>query len=126
MLEYRELRPEEFSLAPREVPGSDVYNPQNSRILATIDDKGEVVATWTISYCLHLEPFWVREDHRKSMTIMRRMTEAMKAILKRDGFQCCYTVVLFSTPVLAKFARWFGARKIDGDLYCWTDPSTKI
>jgi hypothetical protein len=118
---YRELLPEEFHLAPREVPGSEAYTPDNARILAAIDEKGEVVSTWTMFLCLHLEPFWVREDHRKSMTIMRRMAEAMKSILKRDGFPSCYTTVMDSTPVLAKFARWFGASKVNGSLYYWVN-----
>jgi hypothetical protein len=126
MLTYRELLPDEFRLAPREVPGSEGYTPENSRILAAINEKGEVVSTWTMFMIVHLEPFWVREDYRKSMTIMRRMTEHMKALMKDLGIQACYTVVLFNTPVLARFAKWFGARKIDGDLYYWTDPSAKI
>jgi hypothetical protein len=119
---YRELTPEEFHLAPREVPGSDVYTAANSRILAAFDEKGEVIATWTMFGMIHIEPFWVREDHRKSMTLMRRMTEHMKALLKDSQIGCVYTVVMDSTPVLRKFAEWFGAKKVDGTLYYWVAP----
>ncbi len=116
---YRELTPEEFHLAPREVPGSDVYTAENSRILAAFDERGDVIATWTMFGMIHIEPFWVREDHRKSMALMRRMTEHMKALLKDSQIGCVYTVVMDSTPVLRKFAEWFGAKKVDGTLYYW-------
>jgi hypothetical protein len=124
-LQYRELLPEEFPLAPREVPGSEIYTPENSRILAAITPDGQVVATWTMFLCLHIEPFWIREDHRKSMTIMRRMTEHMKGLLRESGFEEVYTVVLEKTPVLARFASFFGARPVDGILYKWKDDSHK-
>lgn len=119
---YRELKPEEFHLAPREVPGSDVYNATNSRILAAINENGEVVATWTMFAMIHIEPFWVREDYRKSMSIMRRMAENMKALLRESKIGCVYTIVMDSTPVLQKFAKWFGATKVDGSLYYWVAP----
>ena len=120
-LTYRELTPEEFPMAPREVPGSEIFNPSNSRILACFNDAGEIVSTWTIYASIHIEPFWIREDYRKSKSIMRRMTEHMKALLRMGGQRSCYTVVMGSTPVLERFARWFGAKKVDGTLYLWED-----
>lgn len=121
-LTYRELLPDEFHMAPREVLGSEVFTPENSRILAAIDEKGEVVATWTMYAMIHLEPFWIRPDHRGSMTIVRRMGQHMKALLKASGLQSCYTVVMDATPVLHKCAEWFGFKKIDGSLYYWVAP----
>lgn len=120
-LTYRELLPEEFHLAPREVPGSADYTPENSRILAAFNEKGEVVSTWTMFMIVHIEPFWVREDYRKSMTIMRRMTEHMKALIKDLKLPAVYTVVMDSTPVLRKFAEWFGAKRVEGSLYYWVN-----
>jgi hypothetical protein len=120
-LTYRELRPEEFVKAPREVPGSEIFTPANSRILAAIDEKGDVVATWTFFLCAHIEPVWVREDHRHSMRILARMSNAMKTMLRAMGVMEVYTVVLDKTPVLHKFAVWFGAKPIDGTLYNWKD-----
>ncbi len=122
MITYRELTPEEFHLAPHEVPGSEAYSPANSRILAAFNEKGEIVSTWTMFAMIHIEPFWVREDYRKSMTIMRRMTENMKALLRESGIPAVYTVVMDSTPVLRRFAEWFGAKRVDGTLYYWVDP----
>jgi hypothetical protein len=124
-LTYRELTPEEFHLAPREVPGSDVYTAHNSRILAAFNEKGEVVSTWTMFGMIHIEPFWVREDYRGSPTIMRRMAEKMKALLRDSNIGCVYTVVLDNTPVLRKFAEWFGGKKVDGILYYWVDGNDK-
>jgi hypothetical protein len=121
-LVYRELTPEEFDKAPREVPGSEGYNPGNSRILGAFNEQGEIVSTFTLFLIAHAEPLWIREDYRGSPTIMRRMAEGMKAMLKQYGFPSCYTVVMDSTPVLAKFAKWFGGNKIDGSLYYWVAP----
>jgi len=118
---YRELLPEEFHLAPREVVGSEGFSPENSRILAAFNEKGEIVSTWTMFLMVHIEPFWIREDYRKSMTVMRRMAEHMKGMLKRYGFQSCYTVVMAATPVLERFAYWFGAKKVEGNLFYWVD-----
>lgn len=121
-LEYRQLRADEYDKAPREVEGSESFTPENSRILAAINEKGEVVATWTMFAMVHVEPFWVRQDYRKSMTIMRRMTEHMKQILKDGGVPSVYTVVMDKTPVLRKFAKWFGAKPVDGTLFYWVAP----
>ena len=121
MLTYRELTPEEYEKAPREVEGSEVFTPENSRILAAINEDGEVVSTWTIFAVPHIEPFWVREDYRKSMAIMRRMTELMKKTLRESGIKSVYTVALDETPIMHKFAKWFGAEAVGGKLYYWKD-----
>lgn len=124
-LTYRELEPEEFEKAPREVPGSEVYTPSNSRILAAFNEDGDIVATWTIFAVPHIEPFWVREDYRKSPTIMRRMTDLMKKTLRLSGIPSVYTVVLDKTPVMHRFAKWFGAKPVSGTLYYWEDPNLR-
>jgi hypothetical protein len=119
---YRELEPHEFDLAPRAVPGAELYTPENSRILAAFNEAGEVVSTWTMFLIPHIEPFWIREDHRHSPSVMRRMTESMKAMIKELGFPAVYTVVKAQTPVLRRFAKWFGAKEVDGTLFYWVAP----
>lgn len=121
-LSYRLLKEDEYQLAPREVVGSDGFNPGNSMILAAINEQGEVVSTWTVFAAVHLEPFWVREDYRGSMSIMRRMAQNMRKVLKDQGILACYSVVMESTPVLAKFAKFFGGKPVDGTLYYWVAP----
>ena len=121
MFTYRELNPEEYPLAPREVEGSEVYTPENSRIVAAFDEKGEIISTFTVFYCAHLEPMWIRPDHRNSPTILRRMADAMKRTLRDIGAVNAYTVVLNTTPVLARYAKFFGAKPVDGTLYLWKE-----
>ena len=125
-LVYRELTPEEFAKAPREVEGSEIFTPDNSRIIAAINEKGEIVATWTAFAMIHIEPFWVREDYRGNSRIMLRMTQAMRKMLRESGVQSVYTVVMEKTPVLKKFAEWWGAKKVEGDLYYWVDTGSDI
>lgn len=119
---YRELGPHEFDKAPREVAGSEIFTPENSKILAAINEKGEIVATWTFFICAHIEPVWVREDYRGKGMILGRLGQAMKAMLRSMGISDVYTVVLDKTPVLRKFAYWFGAKPVDGILFRWQDP----
>ena len=119
---YREVKPEEYALVPREVPGTEQYTPENSQILAGFNEKGEVVTAWFIFPCVHIEPFWIRQDYRHSKSIMRRMTERMKLLLRELGVPAVYTVVMDQTPVLDRFARWFGAQRVDGTLFYWVDP----
>jgi len=121
-LVYREVTPEEYDLVPREVPGTEAYTPDNSRILAAFNESGEVVSAWFVFPCVHIEPFWIRADYRHSKSIMRRMTEKMKSILRAQNIPAVYTIVMDTTPVLARFARWFGAQKVDGTLFIWVAP----
>lgn len=120
---YRELTLEEFAKAPREVPGSENYTPENSRIMAAINEDGEIVATFTLFLCAHIEPVWIREDYRgKGLgMILGRLGNAMKAMLRALGVRQVYTVVMDKTPVLRKFAIWFGAKPVDGTLFTWVD-----
>jgi hypothetical protein len=122
-MEYRELLPEEFDKAPREVVGSENFNPDNSKIVAAINDQGEIVGTFTLFICAHLEPVWIREDYRKKglAKVLGGLGVAMKELCRSLGIKEAYTVVLGTTPSLAKFARWFGAKPVDGNLYNWKD-----
>lgn len=123
---YRELEPHEFEKAPKEVAGSQIFTPENAKILAAINEKGEIVATWTFFICAHIEPVWIREDYRgKGLgMILGRLGNAMKAMLRAMNVREVYTVVLDKTPVLRKFAYWFGAKPVDGTLFKWTDPQS--
>jgi hypothetical protein len=119
---YRELTPEEFAAAPREVAGSHCFSPENSKILAAINDEGAIVATFTLFYAAHFEPLWIRADYRHHPAIIRRLVDLMKKTLRSIGAQQAYTVVLASTPVLAKVAeRLFHAEPVPGTLYLWSD-----
>ena len=122
-LTYRELLPEEFGKAPREVPGSEVYTPANSRIFAALDERGDVVASFTMFMAPHLEPMWIRPDHRHSASILRRMADGMKGMLRASGIPAAYSVVLDETPVLHRFAEFFGGERVAGVLYFWKEKS---
>ena len=122
-MEYRELTPEEYAKWPREVEGSEIYNTDNSKVIGAFNENGEIVGSFTLFICAHLEPVWIREDYRgKGMgMILGRLGNAMKALCRSMGIQEAYTVVLDTTPVLAKYAEWFGAKRVSGNLYNWKD-----
>ena len=126
-MEYRELTPEEYAKWPREVEGSEGYTPDNSKVIGAFNDKGEIVATFTLFICAHLEPVWIREDYRgKGLgMILGRLGNAMKALLRSMNISEAYTVVLYKTPSLRKFADWFGAKPVDGSLFRWRDHASE-
>lgn len=122
-MEYRELSPEDYAKWPREVVGTDIYNSENSKVIGAFNEKGEIVGSFTLFFCAHLEPVWIREDYRGKGIgmILGRLGNAMKALCRSMGIHEAYTVVLDTTPVLAKFAEWFGAKRVSGNLYNWKD-----
>jgi hypothetical protein len=120
-MEYRELLPEEFHLAPREVEGSEVFTPENSRILAAFNENGEIVSTWTLFAIVHAEPLWVRPDYRNHPTLLKHMNRNMTRIFKESGFANVYTVVLDAVhaKVMTRLAAWFGFTPVKGQLFIW-------
>jgi hypothetical protein len=120
-LTYRELTPEEFHLAPREVEHSEIFTPDNSRIIAAINEEGEVVSTWTLFLIPHAEPFWIRPDYRHHPSIIKHMAREMVGLFKELGFQQVYTIVLDNEygKVLTRLAHWFGFSPIKGTLLTW-------
>ena len=120
-LTYRELAPEEFQFAPREVINSEVFTPENSRIIAAINEEGEIVSTWTIFLVPHAEPFWIRPDYRHHPSIIKHMAKMMVNLFKELNSKNVYTVVLDDDQgrVLTRLANWFGFSPIKGKLFIW-------
>jgi hypothetical protein len=120
-LTYRELTPEEFKLAPRDVPYSELFTPENSRILAAINEQGEVVSTWTLFVVPHAEPFWIRPDYRHHPSIIKHMAREMIKLFKTLNFPYVYTIVLDDEQgkVLTRLAHWFGFNPVKGKLLSW-------
>lgn len=122
-IEVRELLPDEFSFAPREVVGSEVFTPDNSRILAAFNADGDIVATWTVFFVPHAEPLWVRPDYRKHPTLLKHMLVEMHKLFKASGFEQVYTIVLdnMHAKVLTRLAGWFGFTPVTGTLFTWKE-----
>lgn len=114
-MEYRVLHPDEYIKLPDDFPAPDGLTPDNTAIVAAIDEEGEVVAAWVLCMVWHSEPLWIREDHRKSATLIRRMAETVKKVCKVLRIKTHYAVI--PTPVLKKIAEWYGAKPMPGELY---------
>lgn len=119
-LTYRVLTAEEYAIAPRGVRGSEQFTPENSILFGAVNEQGEVVSTWFIYMPVHIEGLWIREDYRKSKSVIRRMTDGIKSWLEENGVSSCYAVIMDSTPQMHRFARWFGGEPVGGTLYNWT------
>lgn len=60
------------------VPGLEDGIPIGMIAVGAVDEEGEVVSCVGIYPAPHLSPLWIREDHRKSPTILRRVWETLK------------------------------------------------
>ena len=120
-LTYRELLPEEFDKIKDGVENWDKLAPINSRIFGSFDDD-RLVAYWAVIVQVSLEGLWIDPQYRKSSTILRRMTEQAKGILKSMGIKSVYATVMDGNTVMRRFVKWFGATPVGGTLYKWDVP----
>lgn len=121
MLTYKELLPEEYDLIPAEALGKTLYTPENSKVVAAINARGEVVGTLVLFYTPHVEPLWIRPDYRKHPTLLRRIWPVMKGILARMGIWSAYTVILDDKPVFLRLADLWRFRPVSGKLFMYNE-----
>lgn len=116
---YRELSESEFGSVPAEALGGYKLVP-GLRVMAAFDGS-EIVGIWVTTYALHAEPVWVREDHRKSPTILRRMWGGVKGIVRDLGAGGIVAIIPDSVPATKRMADVFGFEPLPGAIYLWLD-----
>lgn len=117
MLTFRELDPSEFKDIPLEALGGHQLPTENCRVVAGIDKSGKIAAIWVALAVVHLEPLWIREDHRNSGYVLRRLWTCLKDVLAPLGVRRTLTVIADSVPVTGRIANWLGAEEIPGKLF---------
>ena len=117
MLTYRELDRSEFDRIPKEATDGITLPDSNCRVVAAINDRDQIVAIWAAVAVVHLEPIWIKEEHRKSPTLIRRLWAALRNVLKTEGVQSTMTVIPNNKPATRRIAEWCGAREVDGKLF---------
>ncbi len=120
---FRELGPTEFDRVPAEATDGFRLRPQH-RVAAALEGE-DVVGIWVVAVALHAEPIWIREDHRKSPTIVRRLWDNVKAIVRDMGSPGVVGIIPDSVPADKRIAEWLGAEPIPGAIYLWMDKETK-
>jgi hypothetical protein len=117
-LTFRELEPEEFDRVPTEA--LDGLKLGNARVSAAFEGD-KLVGVWCVVFVLHAEPIWVREDHRGHPTLIRRLWDGVKSIVRAEGLPGAVAIVPDSVPEDARIAEWIGAKPIPGAIYLWMD-----
>lgn len=120
-MEFRELTRDEFSRIPADATaGYGPFNPDIHRVVGAINPAGEIIAVWTLVMVPHAEPIWIRKDYRKHPTIIRRLWDGVKSILKSAGLTGVVAVIPDSVPADKRIAEWLGASPLPGAIYIWS------
>lgn len=87
--------------------------------IAVVEDDGAIVAYWVVWYALHLEPLWVRDDHRKSPAVIRQIVQQVQEIVVATDAPAAFCIVedVDAGEVVAQYADRLGFMKAPGTLY---------
>lgn len=86
--------------------------------IAVVEVDGEIVAYWVAWKALHLEPLWVRDDHRKSPAVIGGIIEAIQQVALASGEPAAYAQI--DDPEIAGYAGRLGFTPAPGTLYYLT------
>ena len=114
MVTFRELEPEEFKDVPEEALGGFELPTVGCRVFAAIDEVGKIAAIWVMLAVMHIEPLWIRGDHRRSPTILRRLWNMVSDAMDEMGLKAVFSMILDSNTATTRLAEWLDARVIPG------------
>ena len=91
-MEVRFLQPEEFHKTASFFEGQAVppLDPQWAKVIAAINDDGEVVGIMCLQLVAHAEPIMIRKDYR-GQDLWRQMAEMLDGYLWAVGIPGIYT-----------------------------------
>ena len=109
----RVLPPEEWSRldGTRVAPLAAAVSPSALTVVVVEDHAGQVVGTWTLLNVMHVEGFWVRDDHRGQGAVLRRLIAATRAEAIHRGLQLVWTST--TDEVVGDMLKRVGASLID-------------
>ena len=115
MLIYRELDPTEFDKIPAEALDGELPIAGGIRIFAGLDkNSGKIMAIWCVLAVVHAEPVWLAKEVRHSPTVLRRLAEGMKGILRSMGQSKAVAIIPADAPKTKRIAQWLGAKELPG------------
>lgn len=86
--------------------------------VAVVEVDGVIVAYWVVWYALHVEPLWIREDHRKSVAVVKGLVDAMHGIVEASGEAAAFCVIdPENWATVGDYAERFGFYEAPGRLY---------
>ena len=95
-------------------------NPAFNRILVAEvgGPGGEVVGYWMVLTCVHAEPIWIKDEHRKRPGLIRRLWGAVWQVLQENDVQIAFACITDKDAASnVPLAMRLGFEKVPGDLY---------
>lgn len=122
MVNVRELPPDEWHKLANHpsITGQPVPNATDARAVVAERD-GEIVGVWWIQLAIHMEPVWIAESERGSLTGLRMFT-AVSEIL--DTHQITGAYCLADRPEVADYLDRLGLTALNAVPFILCRPSS--
>lgn len=88
--------------------------PESAEVIVVERDL-VIVACWILLPLYHVECLWIHPDHRKSMSVARRLWIGMRRLLTTKGIRNVLTAAL--TDDVRGLLQHVGAEQLPGDHY---------
>lgn len=115
----RELPPEEWAKVAHLEPflTAGLPSPEHSRIIVA-EQEGVIVAFWGLFTAVHVEPLWIREDHRQRPGLVRRLWAAVVTTLRSAQVGTAFACIADADAARnIPLALRHGFARVPGDLY---------
>lgn len=116
----RELSVDEWTKLASVHPYSKIGLPDiaHSRVVVGFNTAEEIVAYWVVFEAVHVEPFWIRDDYRKRVGVLRRLWTSVLNILRDSSIPFAFAVVKDDMlPTNGDMASRLGFKEMDGKLF---------
>ena len=115
---YRELPSVEWHRLADHEPFNlgGLPDPERWRIIVAEDESGTIVGLCGLYDAVHLDPFWIREDHRHT-AVFEGLWLKTKETLQGAGVTIVFSTVSDALPEMHALLRRFGYQPAPGKLY---------
>ncbi len=96
--------------------------PGTATIFVQEDELGDIVGYWMVLQVLHIEPAWVRPDHRGGL-VVGRLWKAMRQFL--DTCSVSKAFCLTEIPAVQDYLRRLGIHELPARAYLYEAPCHK-
>lgn len=125
LLRVRELGAGEFPRlrSLRDLPSlHEGVDPNTARVVVGEDEMGRIKALWIVHAAVHIEPFWIAEEHRCHPGLIRSLWRKVHEILQATGQKISYAIFEEGSTALPLALR-LGFQPMAGQLFLVTLPS---
>lgn len=86
--------------------------------VAVVEVDQQIVAYWVVWYALHLEPLWIKEEHRRSAGVAAGLLSALEEAVRSTGEPSAFCVIEEENlAAIEPYAARLGFQEAPGKLY---------